>query len=106
MKYINKGHDVASFSVNDVSERSKTSEDKIEVDEVKQFQHKRYVGAVEACWRLRKNAICERKPAVFRQKIHLPQEQTVLFCKGQSQQSALNTLEQYEKTSLTEYFMA
>ena len=34
-------------------------------DEVLEYQKKRYVSVAEGCWRLRKNEIAERKPAMI-----------------------------------------
>ena len=34
-------------------------------DEVLEYQKKRYVSVAEGCWRLRKNEIAERKPAMM-----------------------------------------
>ena len=107
LKYINKGHDVATISINEVSKDS-SSDDNVpghlqERNEVAEFQHKRYIAGAEASWRLRCNEVAERKPAVIRLKIHLKDQQIVYFDANEKDQS-INRINRSEKTHLTSFF--
>jgi hypothetical protein len=67
-KYIYKGHDRTNIGL-----------DKNLVDEVKNFQEARWVGPVEAMWRIYSFPLCEMKPSVQRLGIHLEREEIIQF---------------------------
>ncbi|KAL7491042.1 hypothetical protein ACHAWT_000513 [Skeletonema menzelii] len=113
--YISKGCDQATVEV----QAGPTLEDDLTgtaqcQNEVMEYQNKRYVSSAEACWRLRKNEIAERKPAVFRLNIHLPEQQTVYYNPDDynmedfehkvNMKEFAQKLDNAKKTPLTEYF--
>ena len=65
VKYMNKGSDQATFTV--------VSEDG-QLDEVATYQHSRYVGSMEAAWRLLDLPIHGHHPTVERLDLHLSNE--------------------------------
>ena len=103
--YVNKGADMATVSVDDAGKNTDGGEetDNEAVNEVRQFQNKRYVGPAEAAWRLRGNEIAERKPTVCRLQIHLPGEQTVYFDSNDKDES-IERIERSERTKITAFF--
>src|SRR5206468_658983 len=70
-KYIYKGHDRASVSVESEGPRV--------VNEVKEYLDARYVSAPEACWRIFEFGLHLTKPSVIRLPIHEPNKQAVTF---------------------------
>ena len=48
-KYIYKGHDQASVRLKDNNNNNNNNK---EVDEISEYVERRYVSAIEACWRL------------------------------------------------------
>jgi hypothetical protein len=103
--YVNKGSDMATVSVDDAGKRGDDGDEKNSeaVNEVREFQNKRYVGPAEGAWRLRGNEIAERKPTVCRLQIHLEGEQTVYFDSNDKDES-IEKIERSERTKLTAFF--
>ena len=73
LKYLYKGSDQVAVTIEGNAEDADTYK------EIEQFQNKRYVSAGEAAWCQRQNEVADRKPAVSRLQIHLPEGQTVYF---------------------------
>ena len=65
-KYIYKGHDRATMVLGGV-------------DEIQQYLDARYIGPVEAAWRLFGFGMHEEFPAVIRLALHLPGMHQVVF---------------------------
>jgi hypothetical protein len=63
LKYIFKGADSATFTVDDHSPDADVA-DEGAVNEVTDFIHRRYVAGAESTWRFRANEIAQRKPSV------------------------------------------
>ena len=113
--YINKGCDQATVEVQaePTSEQDWTGTAQVS-NEVLEYQTKRYVSVAEGCWRLRKNEIAERKPAVFRMNVHLPGQQTVYYNPDEynfedyehkvNMEEFKQKMNKAQKTPLTEYF--
>ena len=87
IKYIAKGHDMAVFS--------------LEQDEIKQYQTARYLGPVEACWRIFAFKMHDRYPFVERLAVHLENQQQVYFNLENIEQRAATPA---PRTSLTSFF--
>ena len=89
-KYVTKGPDHAMVGA--------------EVDgpqnEVKEYQDLRSVGSSEAAWRLNKFDITHNEPTVNDLKIHLKDQQHVVFMEGRED----NIAEQGRETELTAFF--
>ena len=99
-KYIVKGNDSATFTI----ESKNTSENKsTDIDEIKLFQNKRYTSAGEGAWRIFCNEICEQFPPSNRLQIHLPGQQTVYFDASNKDQS-IESIKRSETTKLTAFF--
>lgn len=75
LSYLYKGTDLSTVSISCANQES-NEEDEV-IDEIKNYEQRRFLGAVEAEWRMRGNAIAERKPSIQRLKIHLPNNQSV-----------------------------
>ena len=74
-KYVNKGVDLATMSVEGPK------------DEIKQFVNARYIDPHDAVWRLCKFPIQERFPAVYRLAIHDDGQQNILFKEGKAEEA-------------------
>ena len=109
-KYIMKGSDQAVVTIEkDSAAKKSKSDDTTNVkqprDEIKEYQTKRYVSSVEACWRLFDFDITGRYPNVEALPVHLPGEQKVYFDQTSTDlEVAEEKLERGQKTKLTEYF--
>ena len=91
-KYVTKGVDRAMVRIEGEGFR----------DEITEYQDRRSIGASEAVWRMFKFFISERYPAVYKMRVHLPNQQMVTFQEGQEQQAIQR--ESARKTELTEFF--
>lgn len=89
-KYVNKGSDMAVFTVQNVNEN----------DEITRYQMGRYISSNEAIWRILSFPIHERDPAVIHLAIHLENGQRVFF----NEQNVLERALTAPKTTLTEFF--
>ena len=92
-KYVTKGSDRSMVGV----QREGV------IDEIQEYQDMRYIGSPEACWKLFSFPIFDRYPAVYALRIHMPDEQTILYQEGQERQ-AISGDENSRKTELTEFF--
>ena len=75
------------------------------VNEITDYLDARYVSAPEGIWRIFQFKMHDRKPAVQRLQIHLPNQQTVTFSNDTDMVTFLNN-ERLQKTTLTEFFTA
>ncbi|XP_011685465.1 PREDICTED: uncharacterized protein LOC105448515 [Wasmannia auropunctata] len=72
-KYIYKGHDAVSVIIGENIDKM------IIHDEIQDFIEARYVGPVEACWRILSKPLQEKSHAIFRLPVHLPNEHNVII---------------------------
>jgi len=72
-KYIYKGHDAASIIIGENIGKT------IIYDEITDFIEARYVGPVEACWRILSKPLQEKSHAIFCLPVHLPNEHNVII---------------------------
>ncbi|XP_057415282.1 uncharacterized protein LOC130710142 [Lotus japonicus] len=79
-KYINKGVDRVTMSM---SAGRNNHDQRVEVDEIKQYYDCRYLSPCEAAWRIFKFEIHDKWPPVHKLTYHLPRKQVVYF-KGNS----------------------
>lgn len=92
-KYVFKGHDRSTLSVEDQN------------DEIKLHLDSRYISACEAAWRLFRFKMHEEHPNVVRLQVHLPDEQSVIFDTDDDPQEVLDRAATKD-TTLTAYFKA
>ena len=90
-KYVNKGNDRAMAS--------KELEGQPR-DEITEYEDMRSVGSVEACWHIYGFEIHDRFPSVLPLRVHLPEEQQIVF----DEETELEALENQRETELTAYF--
>jgi len=67
-KYIYKGHDAASMIIEENINKT------IIYDEIQNFIEARYVGPVEACWRILSKTLQEKNHAIIRLPVYLSNE--------------------------------
>jgi PIF1-like helicase/Helitron helicase-like domain at N-terminus len=91
-KYVYKGHDRATVQIGNV-------------DEIQDYIDARYIGPVEACWRIFEFSMHQELPSVYRLPVHLQDEQTVYFQANDNPQDVLDR-PSAKKTQLTEWFKA
>ena len=95
-KYITKGHDKVTFSV----EGDETQELAVH-DEIETFLHSRYISASEAYWQIYHFPLQSKKLSVEKLPCHLPRDQVVLYQEGQEAE----TVQRREPaTKLTDFF--
>ena len=94
-KYIFKGSDKVSLEI-----RDKTSSGK-EHNEIKAFENGRYYDSTQSSQRIFGFPIVYRSPGVMKLKIHLENEQNVLFEEGDDPEVVLS---KFKKTHLTQFF--
>lgn len=97
-KYIYKGHDSASVSVNEADSNGN-------IDEIKQYRDARWVTPPEALWRIYGFELSKNSPSVIQLQLHLPNMHMVSFQDRQDIQQVLDR-EGADKSMLTEYFEA
>ncbi|PIA50577.1 hypothetical protein AQUCO_01200042v1 [Aquilegia coerulea] len=90
-KYIYKGHDRTTMVVGAAN------------DEIQQYLDSRYVGPVEAAWRLLGNRIHEENPTVTRLALHLKGEHLVVFNPKVGKKKIKEKADN-QKSTLTEFF--
>ncbi|XP_062224542.1 uncharacterized protein LOC133923112 [Phragmites australis] len=100
-KYIYKGHDRASVSVNEADKADRNGN----IDEIRQYRDARWVTPPEALWRIYGFDLSKNSPPVMQLQLHLPNMHMVSFQEGQDIQEVLNR-EDADKSMLTEYFKA
>jgi hypothetical protein len=91
-KYICKGHDRASMTVNSR-------------DEIRQFIDGRYLSPPESVWRILQFHIHEQSPSITRLQVHLPGQHLVTFDPNEDPQAVLERAAS-EETTLTAFFKA
>jgi hypothetical protein len=91
-KYLHKGHDRATLSL-DLR------------DEIQYYLNSRYVSAIEGVWRMFHFEMHNHYPAVVRLQVHLPGQHLVTHNPDDSHAAILERAA-HEKTMLTEFFKA
>ena len=94
-KYVTKGEDRAMVRA-EVSEGETTTIK----DEIEEYLDLRSVGSSEASWHLLNFNISQNKPSVYALRVHLENEQQIVYDMGTEEQS----LEQQRYTELTGFF--
>ena len=69
-------------------------------DEIADYEDMRYVGSAEACWHIYGFEIHDRFPAVLALRVHLPEENQIVF----DENTELEALENQRETELTAFF--
>lgn len=93
-KYITKGHDRALVQVENEADQNQA------IDEVQRFLDSRYIGPVEAAWRIFEFSLCGQMHSVERLPVHLPGQQMVVFDEDAPERG----LERAARTKLTAFF--
>ncbi|XP_058810203.1 uncharacterized protein LOC131675291 [Phymastichus coffea] len=73
-KDIYKGHDAATIIIQDSENGNMVIH-----NEIYQYLDARYVGPVEACWRILSKPLQDKSHSIIRLPIHLPNEQNIIF---------------------------
>uniref|UniRef100_A0A8I6WRR5 ATP-dependent DNA helicase n=1 Tax=Hordeum vulgare subsp. vulgare TaxID=112509 RepID=A0A8I6WRR5_HORVV len=97
-KYVYKGHDRASISINQPDEKGV-------VDEIKRYIDARWVTPPEAMWRVFGINLSESFPSVLQLPLHLPDMHTVTFKAGEDLTDVV-ARDKASKSMLAEYFLA
>ncbi|XP_073363372.1 uncharacterized protein [Aegilops tauschii subsp. strangulata] len=97
-KYIYKGHDKASFSIDQPDADGN-------IDEIKRYVDARWVTPPEAMWRIFGFPLCANYPPVLQLPLHLPNMHRVAF-NAQADLKNVVSSENASKSMLTEYFKA
>ena len=121
-KYIYKGPDMATVRVGQIDvqrndnarrrcnhQRGNNAQGQGEGEtpnEVEQYLNARYIGPVEACWRLFEFSMHLELPSVYRLPVHLEDEQQVIWHEGASVAEQERAIENSRKTHLTQWFVA
>ncbi|BAH92476.1 Os04g0142700 [Oryza sativa Japonica Group] len=92
-KYVYKGHDCASFSVDSSGE----------INEIQQYKNARYVTPPEAIYRMLHFPLFGIYPAVLQLQLHLPNMQYVTYDEDGNLENVVNNRSS-SRTTLTEYF--
>jgi hypothetical protein len=92
-KYLYKGPDIASFSIE--TEHETLPDDPPSVNEVTDYQKGRYLSAPESAWRLLGFDITRKEPAVESLPIHLPGENVPQFRQHDGIRSSTSLLLRY-----------
>uniref|UniRef100_A0A453GBK2 Helitron helicase-like domain-containing protein n=1 Tax=Aegilops tauschii subsp. strangulata TaxID=200361 RepID=A0A453GBK2_AEGTS len=98
VKYIYKGHDKASFSIDQPDAHGN-------IDEIKRYVDARRVTPPEAMWRIFGFLLCANYPPVLQLALHLPNMHRVAF-NAQADLKNVVSSENASKSMLTEYFKA
>ncbi|KMQ84790.1 hypothetical protein RF55_17116, partial [Lasius niger] len=72
--YIYKGHDAATITIEPITENAV-----IDHDEIRDYIEARYVGPVEASWRILDKKLQDKSHSIMRLPVHLPNEQNVII---------------------------
>ena len=97
-KYIYKGHDKASFSIDQPDADGN-------IDEIKRYVDARWVTPPEAMWRIFGFPLCANYTPVLQLPLHLPNMHRVAF-NAQADLKNVVSSENASKSMLTEYFKA
>ncbi|XP_073354892.1 uncharacterized protein [Aegilops tauschii subsp. strangulata] len=95
-KYIYKGHDKASFSIDQPDADGN-------IDEIKRYVDARWITPPEAMWRIFGFPLCANYPPVLQLPLHLPNMHRVAF-NAQADLKNVVASENISKSMLTEYF--
>ena len=98
-KYIFKGHDRAVVAIS--PDKTALAVDEHVTDEIKNYIDCRYIGAMEAVWRIFHFQLHDRHPAVQSLCVHLEHQQRVVFQDGQAESVVAKG---EPATTLTEFF--
>ncbi|XP_039311973.1 uncharacterized protein LOC105206659 [Solenopsis invicta] len=90
-------HDAATIII-----EPETSNVTIDHDEIRNFIETRYVGPVEACWRILEKKLQDKSHTIFRLPVHLPNEQNVMIESEADEEAMTSALNQV--TMLINYF--
>ena len=102
-KYIYKGHDKALVSIRKANENNNAQQQQpLIIDEIKSYQDCRYVGPMEAMWRIYGNYMQSKYPNVESLPVHLEGQHSVVYMEGNERDAVL--MNQNAHTKLTEYF--
>ncbi|XP_011859152.1 PREDICTED: uncharacterized protein LOC105556668 [Vollenhovia emeryi] len=96
-KYIYKGHDAATITIEPITENVI-----IDHDEIRDFIEARYVGPVEASWRILEKKLQDKSHSIVRLPVHLPNEQNIIIENGSDEDTITSALNQV--TMLMDYF--
>ena len=91
-KYVTKGHDRAMVRSEVEGQEGR--------DEISEYEDLRSCGSSEACWHLMAFPIARKYPAVFAMRVHLEEDQQVIYDEGQEDIA----LEKGRTTELTAFF--
>ena len=97
-KYIYKGTDCASFTVQDSGENGP-----IEVNEIKQYRKARCIIAIEAVYRLFRFPMYSMSPPILQMQVHLPGMHMVPFNHDDNLEDVLERAKS-QRSMLTEFF--
>nr|XP_046478596.1 uncharacterized protein LOC124217240 [Neodiprion pinetum] len=98
-KYIHKGHDRARVQITDSNSES---DGQPIINEIQDYVDSRYVGPMEAAWRIIELPMHGRSHAVTRLPVHLPGQQYATFEEGREVEAATN--EKKWRTHLIAWF--
>ncbi|XP_018368319.1 PREDICTED: uncharacterized protein LOC108764532, partial [Trachymyrmex cornetzi] len=93
---IVSSHDAASVIIGENIDKT------IIHDEIRDFIEARYVGPVEACWRILRKPLQEKSHAIFRLPVHLPNEHSVIIDENINNDAIRSAVERM--TMLLDYF--
>lgn len=96
-KYIYKGHDAAAITIEPLTE-----DIVIEHNEIRDYIEARYVGPVEAVWRILSKKLQDKSHTVIRLPVHLPNQQIITIENESIEDVMSSTLNQV--TMLIDYF--
>jgi hypothetical protein len=97
-KYEYKGHDCASFAVQDAEDNGP-----IEINEIKQYRKARCITAIEAVYRLYRFPMYSMSPPVLQMQVHLPGMHMVPFNDTDNLEDVAQRTSS-QKSMLTEFF--
>ncbi|XP_015614420.1 uncharacterized protein [Oryza sativa Japonica Group] len=97
-KYLYKGHDRASISINEADSNG-------EIDEIQRYRDARWVTPPEALWRIYGFDICHISPSVRQLQLHLPNMHMLAFDADKDLRDVLDK-EDAGRSMLTAYFEA
>ena len=98
-KYVYKGHDQASFSVNE----DQHDRDDGVINEIQQYRNARYISPLQAVHRIFNFPMFGVYPAVLQLQLHLPDMQSVIYNEVENLEDVVSHPGS-NRTTLTEYF--
>lgn len=92
-KYITKGVDKSTIVFQSTSSGNESgSSEKVEINEIENYQECRYLSACEAAWRTFAFDIHHQQPPVLKIRIHLEGEQPVIIDEDKDLEDVVNTM--------------